>query len=184
MTRNLRFPALIYDFAALICDLAALSIDPAALICDLAASLNALAAIRTQVLRFGRQFCIVDDRNSALWMVRVAEYLFSCMMCSMQLTNEQYAYFNLLSQARYHAIIRQFQAEFESIGFCFDEITQQRTGQIMVSRIKKLAKDIIESRSEAYIETCRKFIVFPDGEDLEAFINEAKPYVMTRVRIL
>jgi hypothetical protein len=58
-----------------------------------------------------------------------------------------------------------------------------RSHQLLNARIKEYAKNIIDTRVAAYIETFKELEKYPDHEDVEKLIDESKPYVLSKVKI-
>ncbi len=99
---------------------------------------------------------------------------------NMKLTDAEISYFSHNAQTRNQDIAVKFYAESNRLVPLEDGVSQT---QIYVARIKTFAKDVIESRVDTYIEVCKKYNKFPDGEDVHSFVTESKPYVLRKIEL-
>jgi hypothetical protein len=97
----------------------------------------------------------------------------------MSLSEEQKAYFENLFQSRKLVLDKNFQRTRNSI-FLIDLNIQH---QWFKKLVEDYAKGTIDSRVKSFIETCRKFSIFPSDNDLQSFIEGAKPYVMNKANL-
>lgn len=95
----------------------------------------------------------------------------------MQLTESEYSYFSQIASKENYELLINFTAETERLGFLTDT---NSAPQIYRKRLVDLATTIIESRVKAYIDTFNEFKKYPDKEDLDKFIEEAKPFVINK----
>lgn len=97
----------------------------------------------------------------------------------MHLTEVQNSYFENQASQRKYKIDITFQKENERI-ISVDESVQHL---VYLQRVKDYAKDTIDSRVNAYIETFKKYEKYPDEEDMETFRNESEPYVLNKSKL-
>lgn len=97
----------------------------------------------------------------------------------MSLSEEQKDYFEHLFQSRKLVLDKNFERTRNRI-FNIDLNIQH---QWFKKLVEDYAKETIDSRVNSFIETCRRFSVFPNDNDLQSFIEESKPYVMNKASL-
>jgi diguanylate cyclase (GGDEF)-like protein len=99
----------------------------------------------------------------------------------MNLTDAEHAYYEHEASAQQELIDKAF--DVESSQFTPHEEGLTRTQRFSI-RIRRYARDRINSRVSTFIEVFRKYGKFPDDEDVKTFSEQSKPYVMNILKRL